>query len=179
MQPPSSSDGPPLLLRTLDMSKTSSGSWLTTLPITSSIIHPGKRKPSMVGTSFIQLEWEKPDLPTVHNDYNFRCLTPRVESFLQWGMDQRSMVSPRANPPYQLPGTTGSLTSGENFCQGEVRDNNSPENRQHNSCCIHQQNGGDSITYTITADERPVAMVCGEKYSITSSALTRSIEFYC
>ena len=53
---PSSSDGPPLLPCTPDMSKTSSGSWLTGLPITSSFIHPGKRRPSMVGTSFIQLE---------------------------------------------------------------------------------------------------------------------------
>ena len=117
----------------------------------------------MKGTSFIELEWEKPDLPTVLNDYNFRCLTPRVGNVLQWGMDQRSMVSTRTNPPHQLPETAGSLTSSENFCQREIRDNNSPENRQHNSCCLHQQDGGDSITYTITADKRPVAVVAWEE----------------
>ena len=133
----------------------------------------------MVGTLFIKLEWEKPDLPTVLNDYNFRYLTPRVGSILQWGTDQRSMVSTRTNPPHQLPGTDGSLTSSENFCQRKVRDNNSPENRQHNSCCLHQQDGGDSITYAVAADKRPVAVVYGKKYYLTSSALTRSIELHC
>ena len=104
----------------------------------------------------------------------------KVGSVLQWGTDQRSIVSIRTNPPHQLPGTAGSLTSSENFCQREVRDNNinSPENRQDNSCCLHQQDGRDSITYTVAADKRPVAVVYGKKYSLTSSALTRSIEFH-
>ena len=133
----------------------------------------------MVGTSFIELEREKPDLPTVLNDYNIRCLTPRVGSVLQWGTDQRSMVSTRTNPPHQLPGTAGSLTSSESFCQREIRDNDSPENRQHNSCCLHKQDGGDSITYAVAPDKRPVAVVYGKKYSLTSSALTRSIELHC
>ena len=31
------------------------------------------------------------------------------------------MVSTRTNPPHQLPGTDGSLTSSENFCQREIR----------------------------------------------------------
>ena len=176
---PGTPDGSLLLPGTPDLSKTSSGSGLTRLPITSSIIHPGKGGSSMVGTSLIELEWEKPDLPTVLNEYNFRCLTPRVRSVLQWGTHQRSMVSTRTIPPHQLPGTAGSLTSSENFCQREVRDNNSPENRQHNSCCLHQQDGGNSITYAVTADKRPVAVVYGKKYSLTSSALTRSIELHC
>ena len=77
----------------------------------------------MVGTSPIQLEWEKLDLPTVHNDYDFSCLTPKVGSSLQQGMDQRFMVSSKANPPYQLLEIAGSLTSGENFCQRVIRDN--------------------------------------------------------
>ena len=79
---PGTPDGSPLLPGTPDLSKTSSGSGFTRLPITSSITHPGKGGPSMKGTSFIELEWEKPDLPTVLNDYNFRCLTPRVGSVL-------------------------------------------------------------------------------------------------
>ena len=49
---PGTPDGSPLLPGTPDLSKTSSGSGLTLtrLPITSSIIHPGKGGPSMVGT---------------------------------------------------------------------------------------------------------------------------------
>ena len=89
------------------------------------------------------------------------------------------MVSSRASPPYQLLGTASSFPSSENFCQGEIRANNPSEDRQHNSCCIHQQNGGDSVTYTIVADKRSVAVVYGKKYSLTTLALTRSIEFYC
>ena len=37
---------------------------------------------------------------------------------------------------------------------------------------------GDSITYTIAANQRPVAVVYGKKYFITSTAFTRSIKFH-
>ena len=37
---------------------------------------------------------------------------------------------------------------------------------------------GDSITYAITNDRGPVAMVHGEKYLNSCSALTRSVEYH-
>ena len=43
---------------------------------------------------------------------------------------------------------------------------------------MHQQDGGDNITYTIVSDQGPMVMVHGKKYPITSKSLTRSIGFH-
>ena len=85
------------------------------------------------------------------------------------------MVSAGANPPHQLLGTSGSHASSADICQGKVRHHNSFEDRQHHCSRLHQQDGGDNITYTITANQGSVVMVHGMKHLATSTALTRSI----
>jgi len=138
----SSSDGSSLLPVSPDLFKTITGSQFTELPVTCSVICLGSRGPPVMATSSVQLEWEKPNLPTVLNDNNFRCLSPGLGSPLQWSTDQRSVVSSRTSSPHQLLRASCSLTSCEDICKGEIRNYNSPEVRQHHSCRLYQQNGG-------------------------------------
>ena len=89
------------------------------------------------------------------------------------------MVSSGANPPHQLFGTPGSHTGSTDIRLGEVRHHNSSQDRQHIRGGLHQQNGGDGINYTIASNQGSMVMVYGKEYPVTSTALTRNIEFHC
>jgi len=125
------------------------------------------------------MEWQEPDNTASLHDYNFRRFSSGMGSNLQWNSDQRSLVSIRTNTSHQLLGTSGGYTSSSDLCQGKIKHHDHLEDRQHYRSRLYQQDGGDNITYTIATNQRPLVMVHGKKYPITSTALTRSIEFHC
>ena len=125
------------------------------------------------------MEWQEPDNTASLHDYNFRRFPSGMGSNLQWYSDQRSLVSIRTNTSHQLLGASGSYTSSSDLCQGKIKHLDHLEDRQHYRSRLYQQDGGDNITYTIASNQRPLVMVHGKKYPITSTALTRSIEFHC
>ena len=176
---PSTPDGSSLLSLPPEVSKTSSGIQFPELSIPCSVISPGCRRSSVVDTSSFHVEWEEPDHSASLTNNNFGCFSSRVGSHLQWNPHQRSMVSSGANPSHQLFGAPGSHISSTIICQGEVRHHNPSQDRQHHCGCLHQQNGGDCITYTFATNQGAMVMVHGKEYPVTGSALTRSIEFHC
>lgn len=83
---PVTSDSSSLLSYSSDMSKTSTGNQFTELLVTCATLLSDSRRPPVVDSSLLQLEWEESNFPTILNNYNFRCLTP-------WGaMEYRPKV---------------------------------------------------------------------------------------
>ena len=91
------------------------------------------------------------------------------------------MVSSGANPLHQLFGTPGSHTGSTDIHQGKVRHHNSSQDRQHIRGGLHQQNGGGTVSTTLSrlTKDLYMVMVYGKEYPVTSTALSRSIEFHC
>ena len=73
------------------------------------------------------------------------------------------MVSPGTVTSHQLPRASSSNPGDSDICQGQVRDISSPEDGQHHSSCIHQQERKDGIPCTITPSKGPVATVHREE----------------
>ena len=135
-------------------------------------IQPSTQAIEVVGTVPIHMEWKELDHTSSLYDNNLRLITPRLGGHLQWSTDRRSMVSSGANSSHQLFGTPGSLISSADFHQAEIRHHNSPGTRQHYCSRLHQQNGGDNITYAIASNQGSVVMVHGKKYHATAHHLS-------
>ena len=161
------------------MSKTSFGNQFPELSVSHPTISPGLEDLQW-WARVSHMEWEEPDHPASLLNNNFRCIAPGVGTHLQRNSDQRSMISSGANPSHQLFGTPCSHTGSTDIHQGEVRHHNSSQDRQHIHGGLHQQNGGggDCINYAIASNQGSMVMVYGKEYPVTSTALTRSIEFH-
>ena len=117
------------------------------------------------------MERQEPDCAASLHDNSFGCFTSRVGSYLQQSMDQRSMVSTGANTSYQLPGASGSHPSRSDLCKGEIRHYNPLEIRQYHCSRLHQQNGGNSITYAISSNQGSMVMVHGRNILLQAQHL--------
>ena len=78
----SSPNGTAVLSLTTDVSHTDPISQLSGLPVNNHTIPTGNRGPGMVGTPPHLLEWEKPDLPSLHDNNRLRCFTAGLGSNL-------------------------------------------------------------------------------------------------
>ena len=66
-------------------------------------------------------------------------LTTWVGSTMYENQHGKTLVNPRGNPSYKLPGITSCLSGSENLCKQSASEGfNSLENRQHLSCNIHK-----------------------------------------
>ena len=175
----SPANGSPILSFTPDLPKTSSVRQSAELPGSSSAVPSSTGGPSVVGTSPLLLEWKKPDHPANIIDNNIGCIPTRLGGHLQWQSDQRSMVPIRTVPPHQLPGTTSSHLGSSVLHKREIRHFNPPANRQLNSSCLHQQEGGNSITKVVPTNKGPVVVVHGEEYPPSCSTSTGNFEHHC
>ena len=97
---------------------------------------------------------------------------------MQWNTDHRSLVSLQIDSPHQLPGAPGSNISHSNLYQRES--GITVLLKLDNTTAVAYINSrGDNITYAYANDKGPVAMVHGEKYFDSYSAITRNIEYHC
>ena len=175
---PSLADGTPLLSLNSDLPQTCTGTQSSELSSICPPLRPSCGGSQVVGTAPVAVEREEPNLSTDHSDHIYRCFTPGLGSCLQWEENERIVVTPRTVTPHKLPGASSSNVGDSNVCKGQVRNNDTPEDGQHYSSCIHQQERGDSISYTIRSGEGPVAMVYREKHHSSSATFTRLNELH-
>ena len=89
-------------------------------------------------------------LPSTSASDRVRRLTTWVGSTMYENQHGRTLVNPRGNPSYQLPGITSSLSGSGNLCKQSAPEGfNSPENRQHLSSNIHKPEGRHTLNSVV------------------------------
>ena len=109
-------------------------------------------------------------------DDRIRCIQHRLGSSSR-GPDHRgSVVEGGSNTPYQLPGTPSSLSSSTVFCERAAPNNHSVEVGQYNCNDLHQQNGGNTVTASVSIGPLLMGVVSAEGDILSSSASARERE---
>ena len=165
----------PLLSRALQMCLRES---LSSGAQTGNLIPPSSRGSSVVGTTSHFLEREKPHLATFHSNDHLRCFTTGLGSNLRGSDDQRTMVPSQKDPSHKLPGAPCCHPGSPDLCQTETRHLNPLEDRQHNSSCLHQQEGRNNISTPLAAGQSSLAMVNEPEHLSTSTTPTREDEHH-
>ena len=109
-------------------------------------------------------------------DDRIRCIQHRLGSSSR-GPDHRgSVVEGGSNTPYQLPGTPSSLSSSTVCCERAAPNNHSVEVGQYNCNDLHQQNGGNTVTASVSTGPLLMGVVSAEGDILSSSASARERE---
>uniref|UniRef100_A0A1X7VGE4 Uncharacterized protein n=1 Tax=Amphimedon queenslandica TaxID=400682 RepID=A0A1X7VGE4_AMPQE len=104
------------------------------------------------------------------------CVNPGMGSILSVFQHGWPMVPGREDKPHKLPGAFSSYTGTEILCETENQPIRPIKDRQHNSCCLHQQPRRDSIESTDFPNTKFVDVVSREEQSHPSTTPPRSIE---
>ena len=128
----------------------------------------------MVGQPYGQVEWE--DIAEQGHRFSnrLRCILNRLGCSLPGPKDRWSLFHSGEQEPHQLLGAHGSNDCRSNICQEQDRHINSPQNRQHNSGCLHQQLWGNCLKRTHYPSKEPVDVVSGKEHTHHSPAPPRS-----
>ena len=76
-----------------------------------------------------------------------------------------SLVQSGEEEPHQLPRAHGSNFCHSNICQEQDRHISSPQNRQHNSGCLHQQTWWNCFKGAYSPGKKPVDVVSGKEHT--------------
>ena len=92
------------------------------------------------------------------------CLQAGLGSSLSGYQHGRTLVRPGEDHAHKLSGTAGSYFSPPNIYEEREGYLSAVEDRQHNSCSIHQQSGWNSIQGPDSTHLGPLDVVPGEEY---------------
>ena len=106
------------------------------------------------------------------------CFNHRLGCVSQRDTNRGTLVKQGKDDAYKLPGTAGSNLGNQMLCQGENKNYDPLEDRQHNNNLVHLQAGGHSIPSAEPVDQRSVALVHGEKYHTESCPPSREAEHH-
>ena len=108
-----------------------------------------------------------------------RCVPNRLGCSLSGAKDRMSLVLSGEQEPHQLLGTHGGNPCCSNICQEQDRHISSPQNKQHNSSCLHKQPWGNCFKRAHYPSMELVGVVSGKEYTHHSPAPPSSTEPNC
>ena len=118
-----------------------------------------------------KLEWAEPNRQETERLPGNRCHRHGMGCYLPGSQDQGALVEGRTTAPHQLPRTS----CFQVLLQGQEKYPH-PENGQHISNSIHQQDGRDDVPKPKQGEQRVLAMVHGEGHLRTSTTLGSEAE---
>ncbi len=134
---------------------------------------------TMVGALPTAVEWETNEFTPTSSNNNIRCINGGLGSPLWTNTDRRQVDSRRKESSYQLPGTISSFSSITNFCTQQTGLSYTNANGQHNSHSLCETQRRDPDSWFITAGNRDVEMVHGEKNHSLSTPCTGEGKLHC
>ena len=173
---PSNPTSPPLLQTSPNRPDSSTESFNPGLRLTSDTLPREQRRATLVGYTDGEMEWEDPDFKNTRSGDRVGCVNPRMGSILSGLQHGRPLVPRGEDKPHKLPGTFSSYTSTEILCEAEDQSISLIKDRQHNSCCLHQQPRGDCIKTVDFPNTGLVDVVSREDHSHPSATPPRSTE---
>ena len=100
----------------------------------------------MVAGEALPIQRQTSDSQNSNCDHQIRCISPGMGSGMQWHQDRRTLEPLRAGNAHKLPRITGGNPGNQNLPEGSSRSISVVTAGQSDSCSIHQQHGGDSLS---------------------------------
>ena len=107
-------------------------------------------------------------------DHRIRHFIPRLGSVLPRHQHRGTLVPSGEEVAHQLPRTTSSDSSTKNLSEKHKGTISIVEDKQQNSCCLHQQSRGNYIQGFDSSNQRPMDVVSREEHSHPSTIPTWS-----